>query len=191
MVARCSKRMATRSYQLKTGHCLTGQYLRWTKDGTTAKCGWCSYKVQTREHLLKKRPRWKPQQKTLWVEVWRETGREKNRFKIRDLFVDERCTRPILDFLRTIEVGRRVEPRGASKIAQSQDSEWEDEEEQKSGNVLGSDGGKFAFPFVRPFSLSFIFALSFLMSVEAGIGQAGARGVTACRLRTARGRGGR
>jgi hypothetical protein len=33
------------------------------------KCGWCSYKVQTREHLVKNCPCWKPQQKILRVEV--------------------------------------------------------------------------------------------------------------------------
>jgi hypothetical protein len=65
--------------------------------------------VQTREHLFKNCPRWKLQQKTLWAEVRRDTGRGKNRFKIRDLFADERCTRAILDFLRTTEVGRKVE----------------------------------------------------------------------------------
>jgi hypothetical protein len=32
----------------------------------------------------------------------------KNRFTIRDLFGDERCTRPILEFLRSTEVGRRT-----------------------------------------------------------------------------------
>jgi hypothetical protein len=41
--------------------------------------------------------------------VRRDTGRGKNRFKIRDLFADERCTRAILDFLRTTEVGRKME----------------------------------------------------------------------------------
>jgi hypothetical protein len=35
-------------------------------------------------------------------------GKGKSRFKIRDLFADEQCTRPILDFLRTTEVGRRT-----------------------------------------------------------------------------------
>jgi ribonuclease HI len=32
VVAGCSKRLAVRLRQLKTGHCLTGQYLRWTKN---------------------------------------------------------------------------------------------------------------------------------------------------------------
>jgi ribonuclease HI len=108
IVAGCPKRLAARYYQLKTGHCLTGQYLKWTKSRTSAKCGWCSYGVQTREHLFKNCPRWKLQQKNLWAEVRRDTGRGRNRFKIRDLFADERCTRAILSFLRATRVGRGV-----------------------------------------------------------------------------------
>jgi hypothetical protein len=101
VVDRGPKRLANRFHQLKTGHCFTGQYLVWSKSQASAKCGWCPCKVQTREHLLKNCPRWKRQQKTLWAEMRRETGRGKNRFTIRDLFADERCTRPILEFLRS------------------------------------------------------------------------------------------
>jgi hypothetical protein len=96
--------------------------------------------VQTREHLFKNCPRWKLQQKTLWAEVRRETGRGKNRFKFRDLFADERCTQPILDFLRTTELGRRTGPDkasgkldGAREEAHSEDTEGgegEDREEE-------------------------------------------------------------
>jgi len=32
-----SKRLASRFYQLKTGHCLTGQYLHWTRNRLTAR----------------------------------------------------------------------------------------------------------------------------------------------------------
>jgi len=53
MVARGPKRLAGRFHQLKTGHCRTGQYLKWTKNSDTAECGWCQYKTQTREHLFK------------------------------------------------------------------------------------------------------------------------------------------
>jgi len=35
MVAGSSKKLASRFYQLKTGHCLTGQYLNWTKSWPT------------------------------------------------------------------------------------------------------------------------------------------------------------
>jgi hypothetical protein len=64
-VASCDKRTASRFYQLKTGHALTGQYLEWTKNRPHSKCGWCYYKYQTREHLFKNCPEWKRQQKIL------------------------------------------------------------------------------------------------------------------------------
>jgi len=38
-----NKRLAARFYRLKAGHCLTGQYLQWTKSRPTAKCWWCPY----------------------------------------------------------------------------------------------------------------------------------------------------
>jgi hypothetical protein len=107
-VAGSSKRHASRFYQLKTGRCLTGQYLKWTKSQPTAQCWWCSYRMQTREHCFKACPAWKEQQNTLWVEVRKETGRGKSHWKVRDLLVDERCSRAVLNFLSTTDVGRRV-----------------------------------------------------------------------------------
>jgi hypothetical protein len=47
------KWLAARFYQLKMGHCLTSQYLVWTKKQPTAKCWWFPYRIQTREHLFK------------------------------------------------------------------------------------------------------------------------------------------
>jgi hypothetical protein len=78
-VAGSTKRLASRFYQLKTGHCLTRQYLNWTwtKSGAAAQCGWCGYKTQTQEYVFKNCPEWgKLQQKDLWAEVREETGRE-------------------------------------------------------------------------------------------------------------------
>jgi len=45
-VAQANK-LAARFYQLKTGHCLTGQYLQWATRRLDAKCWWCNYKTQT------------------------------------------------------------------------------------------------------------------------------------------------
>jgi len=50
---------------------------------------------------------WKLQQKDLWAEVREETGRGNDRFKIRDLLADMRCSRAVLDFLSITDVGRR------------------------------------------------------------------------------------
>jgi len=56
--------------------------------------------------LFKVSPEWKGQQKILWAEVLRKTGRGKTRWKIRDLLADERCSQVVLDFLSTTDVGR-------------------------------------------------------------------------------------
>ena len=62
-VANSTKRLAFRFYQLKTGYCLTGQYLDWTKKRPSPQCWWCRYRTQTRDHLFKECPEWKLQQK--------------------------------------------------------------------------------------------------------------------------------
>jgi len=75
----------------------------------TANRWWCpSYRTQTREHLFKNCPHWKAQQKILWVEVLKVTGRVKSWYKIRELFAGERCSQTILDYLATTDVGRRI-----------------------------------------------------------------------------------
>ena len=51
-VSGSTKRIASRFYQMKTRHCLTGRYLNWTKNRATPRCG-CRYPQQTGEHLFK------------------------------------------------------------------------------------------------------------------------------------------
>jgi ribonuclease HI len=142
-VAGSSKRVASRFYQLRTGHCLTGQYLHWTKNRPSPRCWWCRYPTQTREHLLKVCPEWKAQQKILWAEVKKETGRWKDRWKIRDLLADGRCSRAVLEFLAATDVGRRVLPGGdddaVSVVSELEAREWL--EEQEAG-AREPDGGE-------------------------------------------------
>ena len=38
----------------------------------------------------------------------KETGKWKDRWRVRDLLADRRCSRAVLDFLSTTDVGRRV-----------------------------------------------------------------------------------
>jgi len=95
-----------RFYQIKIGHCLTGQYLEWMENPTLAQCQWCRCKEQTSEHVFKNCGQGKEQQKVLWKEVWKEMGRGRSRFLIRDLLADVRCSRTVLDFLSTTDVGR-------------------------------------------------------------------------------------
>jgi hypothetical protein len=156
---------------LKTGHCLTGQYLQRIKNRPSAKCGWCPCKVQTREHLFRNCPRWKAQQKIVWAEVWKEAGRGKDRFKIRDLFANEQCTRSILDILHTTEVGGKTKPKEAREQAQSEDMVQEREEgvgqeddEEESGDSEWEEGENQRTDTIFSFRLP----LSFPMSINLG-----------------------
>jgi hypothetical protein len=76
---------------------------------------------------LPKKKRWTTCSRTaptgiLRAEVRKESGREKDRFKIRDLFADTRCSQPVLDFLAATDLGRRVPP-PAEDDAQSEASD--------------------------------------------------------------------
>jgi len=101
------------------------RYLHWTKNRPTDKCWWWQYRTQTRKHLFKCCWHGKHQQKILWVEVRKQTGRSKYRLKMRDLCADGRCSQPSSDFLSTTDVGQRVGLDRVEEDAQCEGSEWE------------------------------------------------------------------
>jgi hypothetical protein len=91
------------------------------------------------------------EQKILRAEVRRETWRGgRDRFKIQDLLVDERCMQAIPDFLHSTDVGRRVIPEvTADEEIQCEGSEWElrereerEEERRLEAEGLGVRGGE-------------------------------------------------
>jgi len=95
---------------------------------------------------------WQPQQKALWAEVKKETGRGKNRWKIKDLLADERCSRAVLDFLSAPDGGRRVTPleegddgsqASEAELRELRDREEEAEEEMEElGAAAGLGAGE-------------------------------------------------
>ena len=138
------KGTASRYYQLKTGHALTGMYLRWIGSREDDMCWWCHKPgaTQTREHLFKVCTAWRRQQKVLWKEARVQTKRGRNWFRIAELFADERCTDAILTFLETTDVGRRAREEEWEK--ESDGSVEQDDEvlEVETGLVEGErDGG--------------------------------------------------
>ena len=112
-MAKATKRLASRFYQLKTGRCLTGQYLAWKTRRPDATCGWCQYSIQTREHLFKNCPQWRSQQKTLSTSVLEETRKlpgptqGRDRTNIAELLADERCSQAVLASSHRPTGGRR------------------------------------------------------------------------------------
>ena len=107
--AKAPKRLASRFYQMKTGHALTGKYLKHIGSRESDACWWCGRPgaSQTREHLLKSCPTWRQQQKVLWKEVRKRTKRGRDRFRIADLFADERCSKAVLRFLDRYDGSRQ------------------------------------------------------------------------------------
>jgi hypothetical protein len=101
-----------------------------------AECWWCQYDTSPRHgRSFKNCPQWRRQQKILWAVVSKETGRGKDRFKFRDLFADEHCSRAIVNFLSTTDVGRRVGPDRAEEDAQSEASEGEVREQEEKAEL--------------------------------------------------------
>jgi len=138
IVARANKRLASRVYH--GGHCLTGRYLQWT----------------TRRRMLVApvQQRWESQQETLWATVLGETRKHPGRVRTRDrteiagLFADERCSKAILDFLATTDVGKTAGPLVAAVEGEAggEVSAWENRERshrwrrKRQGWVGGMDG---------------------------------------------------
>ena len=78
----------------------------------------------------------------LWAEVKKETGRWKDRWKVKDLLADGRCSRAVLDFLAATDVGRRVpveEEDAVSAVSELEEREWL--EEQGAGATDPGEGG--------------------------------------------------
>jgi len=145
-VAGSAKRLAARFYQLKTGHCRTGEYLHWTTARPTPQCWWCPHPRQTREHLLKGCPKWRKQQRVLWKEVWKETGKGRARLKAHELFGEPGASQAVLEFLSSTEVGKTVPAAevGEDEDAGSEASEWElreraEREEERRAEELGAE----------------------------------------------------
>ena len=124
VVAGRTKRLASRFDQLKTGHYRTEQYLHWTKYRSTAQCWWCKCPRQARDHLLKRCPRWKNKQKTLWEEVWKDAGRGRWQWKAHELFAEQSCSQTVLDFLSVTEVGKTVPAQEREADLESEARSW-------------------------------------------------------------------
>ena len=71
---RAPKALASRFFQLASGHAMTAPFLKekfkWTDSHI---CWWCSRGRQTREHLFKECSAWKKEIRELWREVGEAT----------------------------------------------------------------------------------------------------------------------
>ena len=80
--AKASKAVASRYYQLRTGHALIGPYLKKIGNlrASVDAWWWCNRGVkQSREHLFKSCKKWKSQQAIPWAEVRKKTKKQGGR----------------------------------------------------------------------------------------------------------------
>jgi ribonuclease HI len=113
VISKTEKSTAQIYYQIKTGHALIGPHLKRIKKSEDDTCWWCNRGVvQSREHLFKYCQHWRIAQNELWRAVKQACGRGRRTTSIKDLFGDRRCSEPIIQFLRSTEIGRRFRERG-------------------------------------------------------------------------------
>jgi len=80
--------------------------------------------------LFKNCKKWKSQQAILWAEVRKKTKKQKGQVQISELFVEEKRSPAVLDFLRSTGVGRTV-PR--------EDGENEEEDQDGASESSGTE----------------------------------------------------
>ena len=120
------KSLASRYYQLLTGHAITAPYMKEKlKKIESDQCWWCdSGKRQTRHHLLCECRAFRPQIVKMWREVGKALGWKKRRRKrVADLFYREEATEAVLEFLRTTGVGKYPLEKGESEMESESETE--------------------------------------------------------------------
>jgi len=103
--ARAEKRTASRYYQLKLGHALTGVYLKSTDNSPDDHCWWCDPEnnfgtQQTRDHLFKHCYKWNAQQTVRWARVKEATKRAKRKWPTGRREVQPGDARLFVEYLR-------------------------------------------------------------------------------------------
>jgi len=106
--------------QFACGHAITGEYLRRIGKLDDETCWYCGKEeVQDRAHLLLTCSQFREERKELEKDI-REALKQqalekkkkqwRTRIPLREYFGQECVTRPVMDFLRSTEIGRRGRP---------------------------------------------------------------------------------
>ena len=134
LLSSAPKKYASRYFQLKVGHGAIGTFLAKIGVRETPECWWCGQGEQSVEHLYTKCRRWRKQRRKLVRSLsaksvsWQGWTEKKGPAS---LVADERALGPLLEFLKTTEVGGR-EGAGERGV------EWE-QKHDRAGEVLLSD----------------------------------------------------
>ena len=105
-LAKIKKELASRYFQLLSGHAATGEHLTRIGQVNSLHCWWCGTgEKQTRYHLFVKCRRWKLEITRMWKRIRLDCGWG-GAPSIRRLFRDEKGVPAVLEFLRDTRVGK-------------------------------------------------------------------------------------
>jgi hypothetical protein len=112
------KRLASRYYQLKTGHAITGEHLKRINSTNDDRCWWCNNgERQTMKHLIKDCHKWRKEteklKKEINIAIWNHKGTE-------HIFTDRKNTTAILKFLESTEIGNRTSEKEWQKMRRAE-----------------------------------------------------------------------
>lgn len=127
VLAKASKKYASRFFQLKIGHAAVGVFLARIGAVDTAECWWCGKAEQSVVHLYAECRKWRKERKVLKKEL-QQVGirwqcRTENRW-LAKLLANEQAITPLLKYLMTTEVGGR----GGEM---EKEAEWEQRADQE------------------------------------------------------------
>jgi hypothetical protein len=134
-----SKRLASRYYQLKTWHAITGEHLKPINSTNNDRCWWCNNgERQTVKHLIKDCHKWRKEREKLKKEIntaiWNHKGTE-------HIFADRENTTAILKFLESTQISNRTSEKEMAENEESRDEVWgwQEEKDNEEGQESGTE----------------------------------------------------
>ena len=104
---RANKEVASRFYQLLSGHAAVADHLKRVGQADSDECFWCGTgEEQTRYHLFVRCRRWAPEIRKMWNRIQAVSGGRGGATLVRRMFGDERNVEAILEFLEKTRVGK-------------------------------------------------------------------------------------
>jgi hypothetical protein len=134
-----SERLASRYYQIKMVHAITGEHLKRINSTNNDRCWWWNNRErQTVKHLIKYCHKME-ERKRKAKEGNKHSHMESQRH--RHIFADRKNTSAILKFLESTEIGNKISEKEMAEKEESRDEVWgwQEEKENEEGEEPGTD----------------------------------------------------
>jgi hypothetical protein len=117
-----TKRLATRYYQLKTGHAVIGVHLKRINTIDDDRCWWCeSEERQSVKHLMKECRKWREARETLKKNAKNHLWQHHD---LQHLFANRNASKPLLEYLEATEIGNKTAEKDMERAEEERDEMW-------------------------------------------------------------------